>query len=66
MTDAHVSEFLPPIFREALMDAASAGDIARIDRITAELAERYPDLVRKRSDVRPGYQSVKAFRAERA
>lgn len=58
-----VSEFLPPVIREALVRAAVAGDVDAVDRLTDLASDQYPELVRPRTEVRDGYESTAVARA---
>jgi hypothetical protein len=49
---------LPLPYAERLAAAAEAGDWLAIDRTTDELVRDYPDLVRPRHAVAPGFSSV--------
>lgn len=47
---ARLSRHLPFDFPERLAVAALHGDMAEVDAITDQLAQRYPHLVRRRCD----------------
>lgn len=49
------SNCLPYVYADTLIEAAKERDIAKIDRITDELAKYYPHLVLPRGTMRPEF-----------
>lgn len=52
-----ISNYLPPLMRDALVNAGGRRDHALIDKLTDELAETWPELVIPRRTNRPQFRS---------